>query len=164
MKNSAFARAEVLDALTGLAEEDDRPVRRMTSKRIGEVSEAALALKARTMGFMVAKPWGGQRTLRPGAGVGGAAVAGAIEVHAGDPSVHGRTRCSRFIASTAKARGRIARVRLTRWWSTFRRAMPGTCFGWRILWGRSACGSIRTLSARRRDGNGIGRRGICCGA
>jgi hypothetical protein len=47
-----------LEGLNGVAEGDDRPVRRMTSKRIGEVSEVALALKARTMGFMVAKPWG----------------------------------------------------------------------------------------------------------
>ena len=48
----------MLAGLTGLADDGDRFTRRMTSKRIGEVSEAALALKARTMGFMVAKPWG----------------------------------------------------------------------------------------------------------
>jgi hypothetical protein len=58
VKNSVFAKAGVLAGLTGLAEKDDRPARRMTSKRTGEVSEVALALKARTMGFMVAKPWG----------------------------------------------------------------------------------------------------------
>jgi hypothetical protein len=58
MANSISAKAEVLAELTGLADDDDRFARRMTSKRIGEVSEAALALKARTMGFMVAKPWG----------------------------------------------------------------------------------------------------------
>ena len=58
MKNSISAKAGVLGALTGLADDGDRSTRRMTSKRIGEVSEVALALKARTMGFMVAKPWG----------------------------------------------------------------------------------------------------------
>jgi PD-(D/E)XK endonuclease len=52
------AQSGALAGLTGLAENDERPIRRMTSKRIGEVSEVALALKARTMGFMVAKPWG----------------------------------------------------------------------------------------------------------
>jgi PD-(D/E)XK endonuclease len=55
MKKSISAEAEVW---AGLAEDGDRFTRRMTSKRIGEVSETALALKARTMGFMVAKPWG----------------------------------------------------------------------------------------------------------
>ena len=58
MKNLVFAKAGVLPELTGLADDGDLFTRRMTSKRIGEVSEAALALKARTMGFMVAKPWG----------------------------------------------------------------------------------------------------------
>ena len=58
MKNSEFAIGGVLAGLTGVAEDDARPARRMTSKRTGEVSELALALKARTMGFMVAKPWG----------------------------------------------------------------------------------------------------------
>ena len=58
MKNSEFAIGGVLAELTGVAEDDARPARRMTSKRTGEVSELALALKARTMGFMVAKPWG----------------------------------------------------------------------------------------------------------
>ncbi len=52
------AMSAILEELTGVAEEDDGPARRMTSKRIGELSEAALALKARTLGFMVAKPWG----------------------------------------------------------------------------------------------------------
>lgn len=58
MRKSIPAMSAVLAALTGVAEEDDRPARRMTSERIGEISEMALALKARTMGFMVAKPWG----------------------------------------------------------------------------------------------------------
>jgi hypothetical protein len=48
----------VLAGLTSLAEEGKRQIRRMTPKRIGEVSEVALALTARTLGFMVAKPWG----------------------------------------------------------------------------------------------------------
>lgn len=52
------AMSAILEELTGVAEEDDGPARRMTSKRIGELSEVALALKARTLGFMVAKPWG----------------------------------------------------------------------------------------------------------
>ena len=58
MKKSEFAIGGVWAGLTGVAEDDARPARRMTSKRTGEVSEVALALKARTLGFMVAKPWG----------------------------------------------------------------------------------------------------------
>ena len=42
------------------------------------------------------------------------------------------------------------------------------CDAWYVLpvedlWDRSVCGSIRTLSARRRGGNGIAKPGICCG-
>jgi hypothetical protein len=85
MKNSISAEAGVLAGLTGLAEDGDRFTRRMTSKRIGEVSEAALALKARTMGFMVAKPWGDSELYDLILGLGEAPVAGATEVHAGDP-------------------------------------------------------------------------------
>ena len=58
MQKSILANVGVLAGLAGLADDDDRFTRRMTTKRIGEVSEAALALKARTMGFMVVKPWG----------------------------------------------------------------------------------------------------------
>jgi len=58
MQKSILANVGVLAELTGLADDGDGFTRRMTSKRVGEVSEAALALKARTMGFMVAKPWG----------------------------------------------------------------------------------------------------------
>ena len=52
------AMSAILEELSGVAEDEEHPARRMTSKRIGELSEAALALKARTLGFMVAKPWG----------------------------------------------------------------------------------------------------------
>lgn len=55
---SLSAGSAILGAVTGLAEKDERQIRRMTSKRIGEVSEAGLMLKARTMGFVVALPWG----------------------------------------------------------------------------------------------------------
>ncbi|MGH9502633.1 MAG: group I intron-associated PD-(D/E)XK endonuclease [Terriglobales bacterium] len=57
MKNSRFAEPVVLAGLTGLAD-DERPIRRMTPKRISEISEIGLVLKARTLGFVVAKPWG----------------------------------------------------------------------------------------------------------
>jgi hypothetical protein len=58
MRKSCPGKSGVLAGLIGLAEEGEPQIRRLTPKRIGEVSEVALALKARTMGFMVAKPWG----------------------------------------------------------------------------------------------------------
>src|SRR6478609_9154068 len=120
MKKSISAEAGVLAGLTGLADDDDRFTRRMTSKRGGELSEAALALKARTLGFMVAKPWGdselydfilgwGERLWR-------------VQL-ARWRSVHGDMKSSRSIVFTAKGRWLMVRGRLTRWWYTFLRAM-----------------------------------------
>jgi hypothetical protein len=58
MKNLIAATSGVLAVLTGLAEGEDRQARRHTSKRTGEISEAGLVLRARQLGFLVAKPWG----------------------------------------------------------------------------------------------------------
>lgn len=48
----------VLSALMGVAanQKDKKP--RKNSKRSGELSEAAFLLKAKRLGFLVAKPWG----------------------------------------------------------------------------------------------------------
>jgi PD-(D/E)XK endonuclease len=48
----------VLPVLTGLREDAVRKPRGRNPKRMGELSEAALLLKAESMGFHVAKPWG----------------------------------------------------------------------------------------------------------
>jgi len=47
----------VLASLTGVIEDAGRKLRK-NPKRTGELSEAAFLLKAQSMGFQVAKPWG----------------------------------------------------------------------------------------------------------
>lgn len=47
----------VLPWLTGIVEKEPKKVR-ISPKRAGEFSEAAFLLKAESMGFRVAKPWG----------------------------------------------------------------------------------------------------------
>lgn len=47
----------VLASLTGVIEDTGRKLRK-NPKRTGELSEAAFLLKAQSMGFQVAKPWG----------------------------------------------------------------------------------------------------------
>ena len=48
----------VLPVLTGLREDAVRKPRRRNPKRAGELAEAAFLLKAQSLGFRVAKPWG----------------------------------------------------------------------------------------------------------
>ena len=48
----------VLAELTGLREDAVRKPRRPNPKRKGELAEAAFLLKAQSMGFRVARPWG----------------------------------------------------------------------------------------------------------
>jgi hypothetical protein len=48
----------VLAELTGLREDAVRKPRRPNPKRRGELAEAAFLLKAQSMGFRVARPWG----------------------------------------------------------------------------------------------------------
>ena len=48
----------VLSSLTGVIEDAPAARRRKNPKRTGELSEAAFLLKAQSMGFHVAKPWG----------------------------------------------------------------------------------------------------------
>jgi hypothetical protein len=48
----------VLAELTGVIEDAAEAGRRTNPKRMGELSEAAFLLKAQSMGFRVAKPWG----------------------------------------------------------------------------------------------------------
>jgi hypothetical protein len=48
----------VLPVLTGLREDAVRKPRRRNPKRTGELAEAAFLLKAKSMGFCVARPWG----------------------------------------------------------------------------------------------------------
>src|SRR2546421_12386758 len=79
----------VLPVLTGAAEREKGWRLRRNPKRAGEISEAAFVLRAHSLGFLVAKPWGdsekydfvldagsklwrvGGKTDRGGAGGGG---------------------------------------------------------------------------------------------
>jgi hypothetical protein len=47
-----------LPDLMGVAEKRSRKKQRKNTKRAGELSEAAFLLKAKRLGFLVAKPWG----------------------------------------------------------------------------------------------------------
>src|SRR5438094_9985138 len=48
----------VLPVLTGAAEREKGWRLRRNPKRAGEISEAAFVLRAHSLGFLVAKPWG----------------------------------------------------------------------------------------------------------
>src|SRR5438552_11189157 len=48
----------VLPVLTGVAENRSGTRLRRDPKRAGEISEAAFVLRAHSLGFLVAKPWG----------------------------------------------------------------------------------------------------------
>src|SRR5207253_10874164 len=48
----------VLPVLTGAAEREKGSRLRRNPKRAGEISEAAFVLRAHSLGFLVAKPWG----------------------------------------------------------------------------------------------------------
>src|SRR5947209_1751083 len=48
----------VLPVLTGVAEREKGWRLRRNPKRAGEISEAAFVLRAHSLGFLVAKPWG----------------------------------------------------------------------------------------------------------
>jgi len=54
----AMTESIVLAELTGVIETAPDERRRKNPKRTGELSEAAFLLKAQSMGFRVAKPWG----------------------------------------------------------------------------------------------------------
>src|SRR5436309_14262788 len=52
----------VLPVLTGVAEREKGWRLRRNPKRAGEISEAAFVLRAHSLGFLVAKPWGDSET------------------------------------------------------------------------------------------------------
>jgi hypothetical protein len=109
----------VLPVLTGAAEDKRGTRLRRNPKRAGEISEAAFVLRAHSLGFLVAKPWGDSEkydfVLDAGAKLWRVQLKSTEAVHA-----RGYER--------AGTRGRrdTRRRRLMRWWCTFSRVMCGT--------------------------------------
>src|SRR5256885_12742270 len=113
----------VLPVLTGAAESEKGWRLSRNPKRAGEISEAAFGVRAHSLGFLVAKPWGDSEkydfVLDAGSKLWRVQLKSTEVVHARGHeiqpiySVYGRERRD------------IRRMRLMRWWCTFSRVMCG---------------------------------------
>jgi hypothetical protein len=140
--------------LTGLREDAVRKPRR-NSKRRWVLAEAAFLLKAQSMGFRVARPWGDSDRydfiLDSGGRLWRVQLKSTEVLHSRGYEV--QSICGVY------GRGKSEYWLMTSmfWWCESRRLTLAMC-GRSRLWRRS-CGSIRTLNANARGGRVIGRLG-----